>query len=161
VETTITIAWTFGLLMVATTTFCPLLKKQYAFMLGGLLYALVDVITGMMGIWTLMCFIAWGIVGLTFTYFKPTANPINFLGMSFVGTLLFDLLTGVIGGPLLFPMSFADAFIGQIPFTISHLIGNTVVVGVLSPLLFVYIGVNTWFKENMARIGVYSPEIAT
>ena len=153
---TISIAWTFGLLMVLTTAFCPLLKRQYSFLLGGFFYVIVDIVSGMVGIWTLMCFLAWGIVGLTFNRFKPTGRLLNFLGMSFLGTIIFDVLTGVIGGPLLFPMSFYDAFIGQIPFTISHLIGNLVIVGIFAPVVYTYIAINPKVRKSLYSHGIYA-----
>jgi hypothetical protein len=153
---TISIAWTFGLLMVLTTAFCPLLKRQYSFLLGGFLYVLVDIVTGMVGVWTLMCFLAWGGVGLLFNRFKPSGNVLNFLGMGFLGTIVFDLLTGVIGGPLLFPMSFYDAFLGQIPFTISHLIGNLAIVGIFAPAVYAYIAVNPKIRESLYSHGIYA-----
>jgi len=153
---TISIAWTFGLLMVLTTAFCPLLKRKYSFLLGGFLYILVDLVTGMIGVWTLMCFLAWGIIGLLFNQFKPSGSLLNFLGMGFLGTIVFDLLTGVIGGPLLFPMSFYDAFLGQIPFTISHLIGNLVIVGIFAPVVYTYVAINPKIRKNLYSRGIYA-----
>lgn len=157
---TISISWTFGLLMVLTTAFCPLLKRQYAFLLGGFLYLIVDVVSGMVGVWTLMCFLAWGAVGLLFTRFRPSGSVVGFLGMGFAGTIAFDFLTGVVGGPLLFPMSFYDAFIGQIPFTISHLIGNLVVVGIFAPFVYAYVAVNPKIYNSLYSAGVYSAAVA-
>jgi hypothetical protein len=156
---TISIAWTFGILMVVTTAFCPLLRREYAFLLGALLYSLVDVVMGSVGVWTLMCALSWGIIGILFNRFQPSGKLLNFLGMSFAGTIAFDFLTGVIGGPLLFPMSFADAFIGQIPFTISHLIGNLVIVGLLAPLVYAFVAMNPSVKKALSERKIYSPAI--
>lgn len=156
---TISIAWTFGILMVVTTAFCPLLRREYAFLLGALLYALVDVVMGAVGIWTLMCALSWGIIGILFNRFKPSGSLLNFLGMSFAGTVAFDFLTGVIGGPLLFPMSFMDAFIGQIPFTVSHLIGNMIIVAICAPIVYAYVALNPSVKKALSERKIYSPSI--
>lgn len=50
-------------------------------------------------------------------------------------TIFFDLLTGVLLGPVLFGGSMREAFIGQIPFTVKHLLGNIFLAATVSPAI--------------------------
>jgi hypothetical protein len=64
------------------------------------------------------------------------------LKYSIIGTLVYDALTGLTIGPLMFKMPFMVALVGQIPFTLWHLAGNMVMALVFSPALY------KWVLEN-------------
>ena len=49
--------------------------------------------------------------------------------------LVFDFITGPVMSSLLFRMSFGEAFIGQIPFTLRHLASVSAYAVVVSPAL--------------------------
>lgn len=59
-----------------------------------------------------------------------------------VATIIYDVVTGVVLGPVLFGGSMREAFIGQIPFTLKHLLGNVILGAVLSPAL------ERWVLQN-------------
>lgn len=93
---------------------------------------LFDAITCRIGLWTITGMLAYGSLGLII---RRLFKIKSFLFQSIIGTLWFDLVTGVCTGPLLFNQPFFDALIGQIPFTLLHLIGNGILTIVISPLI--------------------------
>ena len=52
-----------------------------------------------------------------------------------MGTLFYDAVTGLTIGPLFFHQSFIVSLVGQIPFTVLHLLGNVSFAIVLSPMI--------------------------
>ena len=88
--------------------------------------SILDLLVGKVGSWTILTALTYGAVGVWGGYFLQhrSATTKNFVIASVVGTLFFDLITGVIAGPLMFGQSATIAVIGQIPFTIRHLMGN-------------------------------------
>ena len=117
-------------------------SKAYGPLVGGIYgftsIALLDVIMGKAGVWTIVTALTYGLVGVFAGYYlrKREASAWNFVLVSIVGTLFFDLVTGVLMGPLLFGEPFAVAAIGQIPFTIRHLVGNVFFAAVLAPWFY-------------------------
>lgn len=110
--------------------------------------AVFDVFTGTVGAGTIINSLTYGIIGAAagkwFQNRELTRS--QSAGFAVVGTLFYDLITGVIAIPLLYPMSFEQAFLGQIPFTAYHLIGNIAFAVILSPLLYKYIITNPKFS---------------
>jgi len=115
---------------------------------GALSIALVDIIMGKTGSWTIVASITYGLVGVFGAYFlkNRSASAKNFIIISIIGTLFFDLITGVLMGPLLFGGSIIAAAIGQVPFTIRHLLGNTFFAAVLAPWFYHKIMTNPKFE---------------
>ena len=71
-----------------------------------------------------------------FTYKKiGTVKLRHYLGSGIVGVLIFDFVTGVVAGPAMFGMNIAQAAIGQIPFTVMHLLTVTFFVLLITPIL--------------------------
>jgi hypothetical protein len=136
------ISWQFGALAVLSMLLFPFFRGRYAFLAGAIAYSLVDIVpaflgqSGTVGLWTLTGAITWGIVGLLFSQQRPNGSPFTFAKLGLGGALLFDAVTGVILSPLLWGMSWQDALLGQIPFTIKHLFGIAAVSLILAPLLF-------------------------
>lgn len=116
------------------------------FLFGFLSIVLYDSVTSGIGAWTWITAGMFGLVGvLAFFFFKKKkANPKNFLLFGILGTLLYDAVTGLAMGPLLFGQTFMVALIGQIPFTLYHLGGNIVFSLVISPVVY------RWVVENDA-----------
>ena len=50
-----------------------------------------------------------------------------------IGVLIFDFITGPIMSSFMFGMSFIEAFIGQIPFTLMHLVTVGTFIIVITP----------------------------
>lgn len=155
---TINIAWTFGLLMVLTAAFAPLMRSKYGFLLGAALYSLVDVVQGAVGLWTLTGALSWGLVGFLFTKRNPSKSIVGFLGLSVGGTLLFDFLTGPVASPLLWGMPFTEALIGQVPFTLSHLIGNAALTAIFAPFVYAFAATQKNVRAFLLASGVYKPK---
>ena len=136
------ISWQFGALAVLSMLFFPFIRGRYAFLAAALGYSLVDIvpalfgISGTIGLWTLTGALTWGLVGIIFTLQKPDGSPLAFAKLGIAGTLVFDMITGPILSPLLWGMPFQDAFIGQIPFTLKHLLGIGAISVILAPLIF-------------------------
>ena len=98
-----------------------------------------DIVTNSVGPWTAVTAATYGLIGLGFHYFlkgREKAGIKTYLGCGILGVLAFDLVTGVIATPLLFPpMTFMQALVGQIPFTLMHLVTTCGFIIVVTPLL--------------------------
>jgi len=117
-----------------------------SFLFGFLGIALYDAITSGWGIWTLVTALAYGFLGLAAHYYfqNREASRGNFLRFGIVGTLAYDAATGLTIGPLLGHQTLMQAFVGQVPFTLMHLLGTIVFAIVLSPAIY------RWVVENDA-----------
>ncbi len=120
-------------------TIMPLGKvygKLMAFIFGSLSIVLFDLMTSGLGIWTLITALSYGVLGLfAYYYFKNRSGWKNYAIYAIMATILYDIVTGLTVGPLFFHQSFITSFIGQIPFTVLHLIGNVSFAIVLSPAI--------------------------
>jgi hypothetical protein len=97
-----------------------------------------DFITMKVGVWTIVTALAYaGIAGAAHFAYKRVGKVKlkHYLGSGIAGVLAFDFVTGVLFGPVMFGMSYAQAIIGQIPFTAMHLLSATAFILVLVPLL--------------------------
>ncbi len=136
------ISWQFGALAVLSMLLFPFFKGRYAFLAGALGYSLADIAPAVLfgaqsiGLWTLTGALSWGLVAVIFSRQKPSGSPFAFAKLGIGGTLLFDALTGPVASTFVWGMPFSDALLGQIPFTIKHLLGIAAVSLVLAPLLF-------------------------
>lgn len=124
-----------------------------AFSFGFLSIFVFDIFTSGIGLWTVMTAFSYGLVGIFAKYyFKNRSGWKNYAKYAFMSTLIYDALTGLSLGPLFFGQSFMVALIGQIPFTLIHLIGNVSFAIVLSPVI------ERWVlseKKKEIRIGKF------
>jgi uncharacterized membrane protein len=138
----------------------PFSKKYGAlsgFMFASMSILLYDTITQTLGIWTLITGLTYGVIGLMSGIFfkRYPSSRYTYAGYAIISTLFFDAVTGLTIGPLFFHQTLSQAFTGQIPFTISHLIGNTFFAYIFSPLLEralykkIYFKTNTSINNNM------------
>lgn len=88
-----------------------------------------DVLSQQVGIWTLITAGTYGLIGLGFSLVYSrrttggrTVGPGTFFFSGIAGVLVFDVVTGPVMSSALFRMSFAQALIDQIPFTVKHLV---------------------------------------
>ena len=120
-------------------TLMPLSKtysKFMTFIFGFLGIVIFDSITSGFGIWTLITAFAYGSLGLGASYyFKNRSGWKSYASYAVVGTLFYDAVTGLTIGPLFFHQSFIVSLVGQIPFTVLHLLGNVSFAIVLSPMI--------------------------
>ncbi len=135
----------------------PVVGFSFAF----LSIVLFDVITMKVGIWTLIVAFTYGVLGIWSVLFfkKREMKRINFVKFAIIGTLFFDAVTGLTIGPLFFNQTFMQSLIGQIPFTILHLIGNVAFAYVMSPLIYTYISSSKVVDKYVSRIIFSSSKI--
>ena len=129
------------------TTMMPFSKKWG--WLSGMVFALLailifDVVTGTLGVWSIMTAGTYGLIGvLSGLFFKRRKSSVgNYVGFAIVATIIYDAITGIGTGMLFFNQSFMVTFIGQIPFTLYHLGGNIVFAAIISPLLYKWVITN-------------------
>jgi len=107
-----------------------------SFVFGFLSIVLYDSVTSGFGIWTLITALAYGLLGVGATYFfKKRSGWKNYALYAVIATIFYDAITGLTIGPLFFHQSFMVSLMGQIPFTVLHLIGNVSFAIVLSPVI--------------------------
>ena len=110
------------------------------FIFGFLSIVVFDSVTSGFGIWTLVTAVAYGSLGFGATYFfKNRSGWKNYALYAVVATVFYDVATGLTIGPLFFHQSFTVSLLGQIPFTLIHLLGNVSFAIVLSPLIELWI----------------------
>ena len=145
------IGWTavflFRLIPFRPPNFEPMLatvmpfSKRYgllgSFSFGFFGIVLFDAITSGWGIWTAVTAVCYGSLGVAaHLFFKNReASVKNFLLFGIPGTLAYDAITMTIG-PLFNAQLWSAALLGQIPFTLMHLLGTVVFATVLSPALY-------------------------
>ncbi len=125
-------------------TVMPFSKKltavqSFLFAFFGIVF--FDAVTSGWGSWTWVAASSYGVLALGAHYFfaNRDASVKNFLSFGIVATLLFDVVTGVIAGPLIYGQSFSVALTGQIPFTLMHLLSTVVFSVTLSPALYRFV----------------------
>lgn len=133
----------FEPIMATAMPFSKKMSKGGIFIFSFLSIAIYDLFTNF-GIWSLTVGIVYGLVGVGASYYfeRHSSNKVNYLRYAILGTLVFDCITGLMIGPILFHQSFSLAFLGQIPFTVRHLIGNGLLAYYFSPV------VESWLVTN-------------
>lgn len=111
-----------------------------AFLFGFSSIFFFDLAVNKFGGWTFVTALAYGFLGIwSARYFKIRRNSAtNYLKFSIMATLAYDAITGLSIGPLFFGQPFMAAVIGQIPFTLLHLLGNCSFAVLASPLIYRY-----------------------
>ena len=124
-----------------------------AFMFGAASIVVYDSFTSGVGIWTLVTAVVYGLLGIGASiFFKNRTGRLNYVKYAIVATIVYDLVTGLSVGPIFFGQSFVGAFVGQIPFTALHLLGNVAFAIVLSPVIEMWA-----MKESSAEVSVFVP----
>ena len=129
------------------TTTMPF-AKQYGgvagFIFGSASMILYDAVQGKVGSWTWITAFAYGAVGWGAAVFlKSRPAKIRwFVSYAIIGTLVFDIATGLSVGPLFFGQPFIEAVVGQIPFTLIHLSTNVMLAATVSPLVYRWVVAN-------------------
>lgn len=124
----------------------------FGFFFAFLNIVIYDFLTFKVGVWTLVTSFAYGALGIiAFYFFKRFQNDKwNYLVFAILGTVFFDIITGIGMGVFIFNQSFSATLIGQIPFTLLHLLGNITFSLVLSKNLYKYIIKN----EKLERLSI-------
>lgn len=127
-------------ILTAQMPFARIYGKFAGFSFGFLSIIIFDLFTSGIGMWTFITAITYGFLGLwAISYFKNKKNnALNYAKFAVMGTIVYDIITGLSVGPLFFNQSLMEALVGQIPFTLLHLIGNVSFAIILSPIIYTY-----------------------
>ena len=115
--------------------------KFASFLFGFLGIFVFDLISRQVGMWTLITALSYGLLGLAAAYFFAKHEPTtrNFVTFGIAGTIIYDAVTGLSIGPLFYGQPFMEAMVGQVPFTLMHVLGTVVFAVVLSPALLRFV----------------------
>jgi len=124
-----------------------------SFLFGFLGITLFDAVTSGIGMWTLWTAAAYGGLGVAAHMYiqRRKATTKNFLVFGITGTVLYDVATGLTVGPLFFNQPLLVALVGQIPFTLMHVLGTVVFTLALSPLLYRWVVRNDALELSLPR----------
>lgn len=100
-----------------------------------------DALAGEIGVWTWVTAGMYGFLGIWASYYFKNKNntSLEYATFAVMGTIAFDVVTGLSIGPLFFQQPFVEAFVGQIPFTALHLLGNVSFAFFVSPLIYRFV----------------------
>lgn len=130
-------------------------SKKYGyvggFVFGFLSIAIFDLAVGKIGTWTLITGITYGFLGVGAHFFfkKRKSTPVNYFRYAIVGTVIYDAVTGLSVGMLVFKQTFMTTLLGQIPFTAMHLLGNIILAVAVSPILYEWVVANKNLETNV------------
>jgi len=134
----------------------PLTKRYGA--LEGVLFAvtsivLYDLLTAGVGVWTWVTALAYAFLAIGAHYYFLNRQPTrgNFVTFSVLSVIAYDLFTGLTVGPLAYNQTFSAALVGQIPFTVLHLMGAVLFAVVMSPLLYRWLQASEAPAPSVAR----------
>lgn len=105
---------------------------------AALTMASFDLITGTLGIWTIVTSITYGLLGVAFGFAYGRMKRVGmreYLASGIIGVIAFDFITGPVASSFFFKIGFWEALLGQVPFTLLHLLSVTFFVALLVPLL--------------------------
>ena len=104
--------------------------------------ALFDLLSGRIGIWTLVTAGTYGLIGFGFSFLYAglaargrRVGRGTYLLSGAAGVLVFDFVTGPVLSSALFHLSFAQAAVGQVPFTLRHLLSVSLYAVLVSPVV--------------------------
>ena len=118
-----------------------------SFVFGALSIVIYDSVTSGVGVWTLVTALTYGLLGFGAQYyFKNRSGWKSYASYAFIATILYDAITGLTIGPLFFHQSFMVSLVGQIPFTILHLLGNVSFAIVLAP------SIERWLIKSEVKV---------
>jgi len=159
-----TLVFLFRLIPFRPPNFEPMLatvmpfSKRYgllgSFSFGFFGIVLFDAITSGWGMWTAVTAVSYGLLGVGAYYFfkNREASVKNFVIFGVPMTVLYDAAT-MTAGPLFTGQSWAVALIGQIPFTLMHVLGTVVFATLLSPALYRWVVQNEALEISFFRKG--------
>lgn len=112
-----------------------------------------DVLTGF-GPWTIVTAGTYGLIGLAFHFLLKDRKRMNiqsYMRYGVAGVLVFDFVTGVVATPFLYGGTFEQSLIGQIPFTILHLLSTSLFILIVTPLLDKEVLLNKRLSDSGVR----------
>ena len=136
-------------------------SKRYgllgSFLFGFLGIVLYDAVTSGWGSWTWATATCYGGLGIASYYFfkNREASVKNFLLFGIPATVAYDAVTMLIG-PIFSGQPLVVALVGQIPFTLMHVLGTIVFAVVLSPILYRWVVKNESLEFSFSAVKRYT-----
>jgi hypothetical protein len=130
--------------MTATMPFAKEFGGYAGFAFAAFSMLALDFVSGRVGYWTIYTALAYGVVGYTAWAWlsrKKEARGIDYAKFAFFATIFYDAVTAAAFG-MQFGQSLQVTLIGQIPFTLYHLLGNFLMAYLVSPLIHKWIVTN-------------------
>lgn len=141
-------------ILATSMPFAKRLSAHMGFVFAFLSIALFDLATGKYGMWTWITAIAYGVIAAgAGVFLAKRKGRSGYVIYAIIGTLFYDIVTGLSVGPLFYEQPFMEALVGQIPFTINHLVSNILFAAIASPLIEQWIVANPkleWSKLTKA-----------
>jgi len=109
----------------------------YGFIIGASIMVIADFMVGLVGLWTIYTALAYGFVGFlagVIGIFKKKFTRVELAALAFVLTIIFDAIA-MTAFAFQFGISLSIAAINQIPVTLIHAAGNTLLAFVFAPVL--------------------------
>ena len=111
----------------------------------------LDFVEGRVGYWTVYTSLAYGIVGYVAWAWLSKKREVrgrDYAAFAFFATIFYDAVTALAFG-MQFGQSLEVTLLGQIPFTVYHLLGNLPLAYFVSPLLHRWIVTNPKLELNL------------
>jgi len=125
--------------MALTTPYAKAYGALAGFAFAAVTVASYDFVSGRVGAWTLYTAAAYGLVGLfAASFLRKRSGRVHYAAYALVATVAYDAVTAFLFG-LQFGQPLWMTFLGQIPFTINHVVGNVVLTAVFSPLIYAHV----------------------
>jgi len=103
---------------------------------------LFDLFSAKLGIWTAVTAGTYGLLGWAFSALYPRLaargcriGPLTYLLSGVAGVFVFDFVTGPVMSSILFGLTFRQAALGQVPFTLWHLASVSAYAIVVAPVV--------------------------
>ncbi len=128
----------FEPILATTMPFAKRFGKTAGFLFAFATLAAIDLISGKLGLWTIYTAVTYGVVGWLAAVYLQRVSRVgrrHFVGFAVFGTLFYDAVTAFFFG-LEFHQTLAQTVVGQIPFTLTHLLGSVTLAALVSPLLY-------------------------
>ncbi|HHQ45185.1 MAG TPA: hypothetical protein ENN13_03505 [Candidatus Altiarchaeales archaeon] len=126
---------------------CMPFSKGYGWM-GGTLFTMAaiviyDLITRTVGPWSIVTATTYGLVAFgAYFYLRNRENTVrSYVTYSIIGTLFFDIVTGIGMGYFIFKIPLTLVVAGQIPFTLMHL-ASSMITAAASPMIYRWVVTN-------------------
>ncbi len=148
-------------IMATTMPFGRAYGALTGFSFAALSIFLYDLLTGTVGMQTFFTVGAYGAIGIwSASYFKnKTTGAWSYVKFAIMATLFYDALTGLTVGPIFFHQSLLASILGQIPFTMLHLVGNIAFAFILSPTLYNFLIKKKKRETRLELINILNPKI--
>jgi uncharacterized membrane protein len=136
-------------------TAMPLSKEfgKYAgFIYASFAIILLDTLQGRIGYWTVYTSFVYGLVGYASALWlsrQKTTKGKDYAVFAFFATIFYDMTTALIFG-FQFGQGLEATLVGQVPFTLYHLIGNLIFAYFLSPIVHKWVIANPRLELNLA-----------